>query len=574
MDLQRSIIIAGIAAVSYMMILAWNDDYGNKEATTAALTTIIADGSIPVIPSPANGDTPTPQAGNITPPTSSTYVKSVKPVATTVNRLIHVKTDVFDITIDPKGGDLIKVALLEYPNSNSEEDVPFQLLEQTQERTYIAQSGLKGISGTDTSEGSRPLFYSELKSYQLNDDDILKVSLITTQESGAVVEKQYIFERNSYVIKVNYNIKNKSDKDWSGAFYGKIIRDQTEDPGSSSSPFGMPTYLGSAYWTKKDPYNKYDFDDMSEKPLDEVVKGGWIAFVQHYFVSAWIPNKKHNHRYFTSKHTDGYYLLGFVSQNVNISPGSEGDISAEFYAGPKKQNLLNAVSPGLELTVDYGILWMIAQLLFGLLVFIQSGDMQAFGVEFSIGFGVGNWGVAIILLTVLIKLVFFKLSASSYRSMAKMRKVTPELTRIREQYKNDRQKQSLEMMNLYKKEQINPLGGCLPILLQMPFFIALYWVLMESVELRQAPFFLWIEDLSVLDPYFILPLLMGASMFIQTSLNPAPPDPMQAKMMKFMPVIFTVFFLFFPAGLVLYWVTNNILSISQQYVITRQIENS
>jgi YidC/Oxa1 family membrane protein insertase len=322
---------------------------------------------------------------------------------------------------------------------------------------------------------------------------------------------------------------------------------------------GMQAYLGAALTTKEDRYKKISFSDLEDEAYKSVQDGGWAAMLQHYFLSAWVPSQETQHTY-NGRFVKGNYVFGFYDAPMSIAAGDTGNIGAQLYVGPKDQERLETIAPNLNLTVDYGILWFIAQPLFWLLEFIH-------------GF-VGNWGVAIILLTVIIKAAFFKLSATSYRSMANMRKVAPKMAEIKEKFGDNREKLGQEMMKLYKEEKINPLGGCLPILVQMPVFISLYWVLMESVELRQAPFFFWIRDMSVMDPYFILPLIMGASMFIQMKLNPTPPDPMQARVMQFMPVIFTVFFLWFPAGLVLYWVVNNVLSIAQQYVITKQIENS
>ena len=321
---------------------------------------------------------------------------------------------------------------------------------------------------------------------------------------------------------------------------------------------GLHPFLGAATTQPDDHFTKFTFADMAEEPFKAQIPGGWMAMIQHYFLSAWVPNADQTNTFYTRVTASGFNIAGFTSPAIVVDPGNTGTVGAEFYAGPKNQNRLKEISPYLELSVDYGWLWWIAQPLFWLLTKIH-------GL-------VGNWGVAIILLTVLIKAAFFKLSATSYKSMANMRRVTPKMQDIREQYADDKQKQSQAMMELYRKEKINPMGGCLPILVQMPVFIARYWTLMESVELRQAPFILWIKDLSVMDPYFVLPLLMGASMFCMQLLNPPPPDPMQAKIMKWMPVVFTFFFLWFPAGLVLYWVVNNLLSMAQQYVITKQIE--
>jgi len=323
----------------------------------------------------------------------------------------------------------------------------------------------------------------------------------------------------------------------------------------------MSTFLGAAWWTPEKSYNKQTLADLADKPLKETVKGGWAALVQHYFVTAWVPDPNSNNSYTTRVNKDaGENFVGYTGPEVSVAPGETKNIAASLYAGPKIQKTLESVSEGLELTVDFGWLWFIAQGLFWLLVKIH-------GV-------VGNWGWAIVFLTVLVKAAFFQLSATSYKSMAHMRRVTPEIQRLKEQHSGDRAKMSQAMMDLYKKEKINPLGGCLPILVQMPVFIALYWTLMESVELRHAPWILWINDLSVMDPYFVLPLIMGASMFLQMQMNPAPPDPMQAKVMKLMPIVFTFMFLWFPSGLVLYWVVNNVLSIAQQWVITRQIEKA
>ena len=323
---------------------------------------------------------------------------------------------------------------------------------------------------------------------------------------------------------------------------------------------GMQPFLGVALTQPDERFTKFSFEDIYEDPFKAQLPGGWIAIIQHYFLSAWIPNSDQTHTYSARVTASGYNIAGFTSPALILDPGQRGHVGAEFYSGPKDQYRLEEISPYLDLSVDYGWLWWIAQPLFWMLTLIHSF--------------VGNWGVAIILLTVLIKAIFFPLSAKSYKSMARMRAVQPKLMDIREQYADDRAKQYQAMMELYKKEKINPMGGCLPILVQMPVFIGLYWMLMESVELRQAPFALWIKDLSVMDPYFVLPLLMGASMWYMQKLNPPPPDPMQAKIMQWMPIMFTFFFLWFPAGLVLYWLVNNLLSIAQQYVINKQIEGA
>jgi len=575
MEIQRALVITGIAVVSYLMIQAWQQDYANP--TQPAPVEEVAQSA------QGNGDgldLPSPQADDVDngiPSAQSERVDapSAESTETTARQeRIRVNTDVLRVEIDPQGGDIVRLALPEFPHHVDTPDQPFVLLEQDASRTYVAQSGLIGKNGTDSSAG-RPLWSAAQQSYQLDDgNQELNVDLTLRQDNGAELVKRFTFERGSYLVRVSHIVRNQGSSEWSGALYGQIKRDGSEDPGLSNSGFiPMPTYLGGAYWDSEKPYNKLDFEDMSENPLDLTVQGGWLAMAQHYFVSAWVPDAQQKNHY-SSVHLEkrGQYLLRFVSPTIKVAPGEEKVLYAEFYAGPKQQDKLEAISPGLNMTVDYGWLWFISQPIFALLVFLQSGEVSVFGMDIDIGMGVGNWGVAIILLTLIIKAIFFKLSATSYRSMAKMRKVAPEMQRIKEQNKNDKQKAQMETMKLFQREKINPLGGCLPMLVQMPVFIALYYVLLESVELRQAPFFLWINDLSVMDPYFVLPILMGASMFLQTRLNPTPADPMQAQVMKWMPVVFSVFMLWFPAGLVLYWLTNNILSIAQQWVITRKIE--
>ena len=367
-------------------------------------------------------------------------------------------------------------------------------------------------------------------------------------------------------------MNNQSSDNWQAVFYGQIKRDNSPDPAADLGGMGMQPFLGIATSTDEDRFLKIDFDEIKETKLNETRQGGWIAVIQHYFLSAWIPEKDKAFKFNAVVTSNGYNIARFTSPQWVVAPGSNGSMKAHFYVGPKDQYRLGEIADGLDLSVDYSWLWWLAQPLYALLYFFNSGALHMFGWSAEIFGGVNNWGFSIILLTILVKAAFFRLNAAAYKSMAKMRQFQPKMMALRERYPDDRQKQSQEMMELYKKEGVNPLGGCLPILVQMPVFIALYWVLLESVELRHAPFIGYIEDLSAQDPYFILPLIMGASMFFQQKLNPPPPDPMQAKVMQWMPVFFTFFFLFFPSGLVLYWVVNNLLSIAQQWVITRQIE--
>jgi len=389
----------------------------------------------------------------------------------------------------------------------------------------------------------------------------MKVTLKFADAAGVEIQKIYTFHAGRHDIGVSYNIINRSTQPWRGSMYGQLKRDNTVDPSQDNQAMmmGMATYLGAAWGTPDSTYNKLAFDDFAEEPLNQTVKGGWTAIVQHYFVTAWVPDAQAAHQLTSRQSPDQrYHFVGFATPEIVVPAGTQQQLAATLYAGPKVQDRLKTLATGLDLTVDYGWLWFIGQPLFWLLKALH-------GL-------LGNWGWAIVGLTLAVKIAFFQLSAKSYKSMANMRRVTPELQRIKEQYGSDRQKMSMAMMDLYKRENINPVSGCLPILIQMPVFLALYWVLMESVELRHAPWLLWINDLAAMDPYFVLPLLMGATMYIQQLLNPQPTDPMQAKVLKLMPVIFTVFMLWFPSGLVLYWVVNNTLSIIQQAIITRQIE--
>ncbi len=555
MDIRRLVIYAGLAISSYMLILAWNQDYGTENVTTP-----VAETSTESAPE-SGSDTPDmSEAVDADVPDVSDQpavsAADMPEVAAPTGDVITVQTDVLNLEINPKGGQVVSVRLPKYSKSIKQKDVPFTLLENSNARLFIAQSGLVGRDGIDKNNGA--LYSTEKTEYTLNEgEDTLEV-VLTHQSEKAYVEKIFTFTRGEYLMDVRYKVRNISQEPWQGAFYAQLKRDGSDDPSQSSS-MGMQAYLGAALTTSEERYQKVSFDDLEEGKFKSVEEGGWAAILQHYFVSAWIPAQDQQHTY-NGRYVKGNYIFGFYDNSVSVAPGETATMGAQLYTGPKIQERLEEIAPNLNLVIDYGILWWVAQPLFWLLDNIH---------DF-----VGNWGVAIILLTVLIKLVFFKLSAMSYRSMANMRKVAPKMAEIKERYGDNREKLGQEMMKLYKTEKINPLSGCLPILVQMPVFIALYWVLMESVELRQAPFFLWIEDLSIKDPLFILPLLMGASMFIQFKLNPTPPDPMQARVMQLMPVIFTVFFLWFPAGLVLYWVVNNVLSIAQQYVITKQIEKS
>lgn len=573
-------LIAALAVVTYILFLQWQEDYGQTQyvveetltspaAQNSSSTPPLPDLSKPSSDLPQGSVQPAKQGGGDLPVVNLDESKPQAtsddvPQATVTNELIQVSTPLFAIKIDPVGGDLVYAALKEYPIAVDQPDQPFVMLNRSANHVYVAQSGVIGKKGTDLDSEFRPLYHSKAKQYELQ-GDTLEVPLYYDLGNGVSVVKRYIFAKDSYAIKIEHEIINQSSEPWAGAFFAQIKRDGSKDPGAKNGgPFSMPTYLGTAYWLPDERYNKLAFKKIAEAKeehktaLKETVKGGWAAMIQHYFLTAWIPSSDTENTY-TARLTDnGEYIIGLTSPAVKVLPGSHQVISASYYIGPKVQDKLKALSDGLNLAVDYGFLYFIAEILFWLLIHIH-------GI-------VGNWGWSIILLTVLVKGLFFPLSATSYRSMANMRKFQPKIQELRERHGDDRQAMSQAMMKLYKEEKINPLGGCLPILVQMPVFISLYWTLLESVELRHADFIFWINDLSVKDPFYVLPLLMGATMWFQQKLNPAPPDPTQAKVMQIMPLMFTGFFMFFPAGLVLYWFTNNLLSIAQQWFVTKRVE--
>jgi len=562
MDLQRSLLIGAIAVLSFMLLTEWVSFKEDHAAAPQAVARMTSDFPQEVNEFPAevadtshNNSDEIPVAVAIV--GEETDETPLLPETNNSGRIIQVKTGTLQLAIDLHGGDIVELALSKHLEKLDDPDQPFILLEQNGQRVYVAQSGLIGPNGID--KGQRADYTADATRYSLDGgEESLQVDLHWSDESGLNIIKRFTFQRDSYVVDIDFIITNNSSQRFQANLFGQIKRDGSKDPTASSSGMGMVPFLGAAVTQPDDRFTKFSFDDMQEEPFKAQLPGGWVAMIQHYFLSAWIPNPDQTHNYSTRVTSGGFNIAGFTSPAVTVDPGKQGSTGARFYAGPKDQYDLREISPYLELSVDYGWLWWIAQPIFWLLTQIQAI--------------VVNWGLAIILLTVIIKAAFFKLSAKSYQSMANMRRVQPKMADIKEQYADDKQKQSQAMMELYKKEKINPMGGCLPILVQMPVFISLYWVLMEAVDLRHAPFILWIHDLSVMDPYFVLPLMMGASMWFMQKLNPPPPDPMQAKIMQWMPVMFTFFFLWFPAGLVLYWVVNNLLSMAQQYVITKRIE--
>ena len=460
-------------------------------------------------------------------------------------KIIIVHTDSLLVQINTMGGDIQRVELLKHKDA-IDKNKPFVLLQKQDNHDYVAQTGLIG-EGLPT---HRTLFVADAEEYSLpNGADALTVKLT----ANTSVTKVLTFHRDSYLIDVGYEITNPSLNPLTASAYFQLVRDDAAAPGGTKF---VPTYTGPAIYTDKEKFQKVEFSNIEKNKTSypKNTDSGWIAMLQHYFVAAWLPPEKVNREYYTKALGNKQYSIGVILPINTIAPGQKGGLTTSLYVGPATSKL-DSIAPGLGLTVDYGWVTVIATPIFWSLTQIQ-------GV-------VHNWGAAIIILTVLIKLAFFPLSAASYRSMARMRLVAPKLEKIKQQYSNDREKLNQAMMELYKVEKINPLGGCLPMVIQIPVFISLYWAILSSVELRHAPFIGWITDLSAADPYYVLPAIMGISMFIQSKLSPASPDPMQAKLMQLMPIIFSVVFFFFPAGLVLYSVVNNVLSITQQWYLTR-----
>ncbi len=478
---------------------------------------------------------------------------------TTTGQTVHIKTDVLDIIINLQGANIIHAGLLSFPQS-LKSDEPFSLLNNNDQRFFIAQSGLIAPEGMVAPNHTNAVFSAPANEFILQDgQDKLVVPLSWQDSSGIKVEKIYTFQRGHFNIQLEQTLHNQSGQVWTGGQYRQLMR---IPPANKSSFFMASSFVGGVISSPDNDiiYEKIAFADM-QKSRDLSGVGGWLAMIEQYFLAAWIPAQDEKSTFYTNIVNNNQHILGLRSaQLVNVEPNNSHTFISQLFVGPKISEQLAPLAPRLELTIDYGWLSFISEFLFVVLSYF-------YGL-------VGNWGWAIVLLTLSIKLLFYPLSEKSYRSMAKMRQFAPELQRLKEQYGDDRQRLSQEMMDLYRKEKINPMSGCWPIMLQIPVFIALYWMLFESVELRQAPWILWITDLSVMDPYFVLPLIMGATMFIQQRLNPAPPDPLQAKIMMYMPIVFTFMFLWFPAGLVLYWVVNNLLSILQQWVITRRIEKA
>lgn len=535
MESQRSFLVIALALVSFLMWQQWNVDYGPKPVVPAATSQTTT----------SSADLQLSASGSNT--TTAPELKAAQA------QLVEVKTDVLTVKIDSRGGDIVALELPGFTVSQ-ENKAAYQLMRQLPGFEYVAQSGLLG-DGPDDKKAPRQIYQSAQSSYQLANGQTELIVPFTMTHKGLVIEKRFIFTAGKYDVRVEYSVTNQGDGSKVVQPYYHLA--QTIDNGEGSNMM-MPVYRGGAYSTAEKRYEKFTFEDMADANLSQSTKGGWVSMLEHYFVAAWVPHAEETNQLY-SLVSGNLGVIGSQSPQTSIAVGETKTFTATFYAGPKDQQNLEAIAPGLDLTVDYGMLWFISKPLFWLLEFIH-------GL-------VGNWGFAIIVITLLVKGLLFPLTKVQYESMAKMRNLKPKIDELQARYKDDRQKMGPAMMELYRKEKVNPMGGCLPMLIQLPIFLALYWVFVESVELRQAPFMLWITDLSVKDPYYVLPVLYGISMFIMQKLTPMTvTDPMQQKIMLWMPVAFSVFFLWFPSGLVLYWVISNLISLAQMLYIYRGME--
>ena len=547
MDNQRLILLLVFIFSLFMLWDGWQRQ--NQPAQVAGKTQ--APQAAAVQPG-GNAPAPSTSLASAAAPTPSA-VPAVVQVAPAAGEKALVKTDLYQAEIASVGGDLVRLELIQH-KATEDKSQHFVLMEISKERTYLAQTGLIG----EGLPNHKTEFKLKAESYELKPDEAkIEIRLEAPEANGLKVAKIYTFHRGSYQIDVGYEIANRRQTPLAAHTYYQLTRDGKVPEASMTN---IATFTGPAVFTDEGKFQKVEFAEVDKGKAKFVQKAnnGWLAMVQHYFVAGWTPRGSDEREFFVRKVADNLFSAGIILPVPAVAPGQTIRVGVPLYAGPQEQAKLEKIAPGFDLVVDYGWLTVIAAPIYWLLELIHRL--------------VGNWGWSIILLTVLIKGAFYPLSAASYRSMAKMKVVTPKLMKIKEQFPSDRNRMNQEMMELYRKEKINPLGGCLPILVQIPVFIALYWVLLGSVEMRHAPWLLWIEDLSAKDPFYVLPIIMGVSMVIQTRLNPTPPDPIQAKVMMAMPIVFTFMFLWFPSGLVLYWTVNNVLSIAQQWQITRLIE--
>lgn len=548
MDNQRLFLWLGLAIIVWITWRTWVEDYGPEPVAPPA-----AEQAFPDAPAPVDAEAELPALSADGLPAIAPEMPDADPAA--IERTIRIVTDVLDVEIALSGGDMVRADLPRYPLRKDQPDVPVRLLSSDPDNRFVFQTGLRRLG-----EGAEPnhlaSFSADRSEYRLEPGQN-ELQVILRWDNGEDVRayKIYTFRRGQYRVDLEQRLVNESAEAWAGAAYLQLQR-RHRPPGRSMFAVDSYSFSGPVLYDGR-AYAKLSVSDIDSSPVTQTLPNGWLAAIQHHFLAAAVPTPGVEARYRAAAR-DNVFTVSAVEPVIQVAPGQTHSFTNRLFVGPKLQSQLRDTAGGLHKTVDYGVLTLLAEPLFWLIDTVH---------DF-----VRNWGLAIIVVTMLIKLAFWKLTAMSGRSMAKMRKLQPRLKALQERYKDDRQALSKAMMDLYKREKVNPAAGCLPILIQMPFFFAFYWVLLESVEMRQAPFALWITDLSSRDPFFILPLLMGAAMWFQQRLNPAPPDPVQAKIMQFLPIIFTVFFAFFPAGLVLYWLTNTVLSALQQWRINHVIE--
>lgn len=548
LDYVRMALYAIVVVIAFLLFQLWEKESPKTLPQPPAQQTSTSAGHF--IPSTANNKS----AASVAPIQAEVSVKAPTTPPSVTGQLITVNTDVLEAKIDTVGGDVVDSRLIKYPES-LDSMTSFVLLNNDAKTRYIAESGLLSQQGPDTSQG-QALYSAPQTHYSLAPGKNEVTVNLTWQKDGLNITKTLTFTRGSYEVRVAYDVDNQSPQPWQGNLYTQLMR-TNNPPGNHNGIVNLSTYFGAAVSTPDKPFEKITFKQMQQKPFDMQVKGGWSAMIQHYFITAWVPPKSAVSNYYTKVTPDGLYTIGMIGQDMRADPGTKVLTEAKLYMGPAIADMLEKTAPGLKLTIDYGWFWFISDIIFWMM-------QKIYDV-------VGNWGWSIVLVTIIIKLLFYKLSAKSYRSMSTLKKLQPRIEMLRERYADDKQKLTQATLDLYRQEKVNPMSGCLPILIQIPVFIALYWVLVESVQLRQAPFILWIHDLSQQDPYYVLPVMMGISMFIQQRLNPPPPDPMQAKVMMMMPLVFTFLFAKFPAGLMLYWFVNNTLSFLQQWYIMQKL---
>ncbi|MFD1710341.1 membrane protein insertase YidC [Ottowia sp. GY511] len=553
-DIRRTILWVIFAFSLVMLWDQWQVHNGKKPTFFPGSATTAASGaSAPASAAQAPGSAPSAvpsaqtSATGATPPTGAPATAA----AATPRERVEITSDVLKLTFDTEGGTLIKSEFLKFPEQD-QQGAPFVLLDTSANRVYQAQTGL--IGGNFPTHKTPMTFTGDRALKDGANDLVLRFA--SADVGGVRLTKTYTLKRGSYVIDVRHEVVNDSGQPVNPQLYLQLVRDGNKAPGESSF---YSTFTGPAFYTDAKKFQKVAFTDIEKGKADFVTQSpdGWVAMVQHYFASAWLPAPGKNHENFARKVGDNLYAAGLITPFGAVAPGQTGTTHSRLFVGPQEEKMLEGIAPGLELVKDYGFFTILSKPLYWLLDKLH-------------GF-IGNWGWSIVALVVLLKIAFYWFNAKAYASMAKMKAINPKVMELRERYKDNPQQMQMEMMRIYREEKVNPMGGCLPIIIQIPVFIALYWVLLSSVEMRGAPWILWIKDLSVRDPYFILPIIMTLTTLLQTALNPAPPDPMQAKLMWFMPLIFSVMFFFFPAGLVVYWITNNVLTIAQQWIINTRM---